>query len=125
MDRPVRHHDERGLSETTQWVLLAPLLLVVVLGIVQSALVLHGRSVAANAALAGAEAAALSGGSSAQGGRTARDVADRGGLTQTRVDVDLSDGLVRVVVTGQVDSFVPLPQNHVSASAEVPAEVPR
>ncbi|MDN5565044.1 MAG: pilus assembly protein, partial [Luteococcus sp.] len=61
--------DERGLSESLQWAVLLPVVMLTVLGIIQSGIWLHGRSVAANAALAGAEAQALSGAGGGTGAR--------------------------------------------------------
>ena len=46
---------ERGSSESTQWALLIPALMLVVLGTIQAGVWLHGRNVAAQAASAAAE----------------------------------------------------------------------
>lgn len=113
---------QRGLSESVQWAVLTPLLLLVVLGIVHSGIWLHGRNVAANAALAGAEAQSLSGAGSDVGGSVARDVAQRGGLRDVQVSSSRSGGEVVVVVTGRVDSFYSLGTTEVSSRAEMPEE---
>lgn len=115
--------DERGLSESLQWAVLMPLLMLAVLGIIQSGIWLHGRSVVANAALAGAEAQALSGAGGGTGARVAREVAERGGLRDVQVEVGGGRD-VAVTVSGRVDSFFTAGRSTVSARAEMPREMP-
>ncbi len=59
---PSRPRTDRGLSESVQWTLLTATAVLLLLGGVQTAIVLHARAVVANAALAAAEARALRGG---------------------------------------------------------------
>ncbi|MFZ2166444.1 MAG: TadE/TadG family type IV pilus assembly protein, partial [Propionibacteriaceae bacterium] len=53
---------ERGLSESLSWALIAPALLLVVLGIIEVAIWAHGRDVAGSAAAAGADVGSVRGG---------------------------------------------------------------
>mgnify|MGYP001764810424 CR=1 FL=1 len=48
--------NQRGLAESTQWALLAPSLLFLILGLVQLGVWLHARTVVASAAAATAAA---------------------------------------------------------------------
>ncbi|MFZ2261164.1 TadE-like protein [Luteococcus japonicus] len=115
--------DERGLSESLQWAVLLPVVMLTVLGIIQSGIWLHGRSVAANAALAGAEAQALSGAGGGTGARVAREVAEHGGLREVQVQVGGGRD-VSVAVTARVDTFFDLGRSRVIAHAEMPRELP-
>lgn len=110
--------DERGLSESTQWALVLPTLLAVVLGLVQTGVWLHGRTVAAQAAGAAADAAAV--GRAAE--PAARAIASRGGLTDVTIRASRGTGTVTVTVSGRVPTFFDLGQGQVSGQAIVPLE---
>ena len=123
--RSPRRHDGRGLSESVQWAVLTPVVLFVLLGGIHAGIVLHGRTVAANAALAGAEAQALAGASEGVGARVAREVAEQGGLRSVEVSTASPPGAVSVRVDGRVSSFLPGALDAVHGSGEQPVEVPR
>lgn len=110
--------DERGLSESTQWALVLPALLAVVLGLVQTGVWLHGRTIASQAAGAAADAAAL--------GRpideAAAAIASRGGLIDVTIQTSQDGGTVTVTVSGRVPAFFDLGQGQVSGHAVVPLE---
>lgn len=110
--------NERGVSESTQWALVVPALLAVVLGLVQTSVWLHGRTVAGHAASAAADAAAL--------GRplepAAASIAERGGLRQVTVQTRRDGRLVTVTVSGRVPTFFDLGQGRVTGQAVVPLE---
>lgn len=125
MPSPTRTRDERGLSESIQWAVLLPLVLLAVLGAVHAGVVLHGRTVAANAALAGAETDALSGAAGGAGDRVAREVAEGGGLLDVTTTTSRTASVVRIEVRGRVDSFLPGGATTVTSTAEQPVEVPR
>jgi len=116
--------DERGLSESVQWAVLAPLVLLALLGVVHAGILLHGRSVATNAALAGAEAQALSGATAGVGERVAREVAQGNGLREVQVATGTRDGEVWVQVRGRVDSFLAGRPSRVDSTAWMPREAP-
>lgn len=114
---------ERGMSESIQWAVLLPVLLLGVLGIIQAGIVLHARTAAHHAALAGAEAQSLSGQGSGVAERVARDVASQAGLLDVQVRVG-GAGQVAVDVEARVDSFFPIGPRTVHAHAEMPREEP-
>ncbi len=110
--------NQRGLAESTQWALVLPTLLAVLLGLVQTGVWLYGRTVATQAAGAAADAAAM--------GRAleppAAAIASRGGLTEVTIRVGRDSGSVTVVVTGRVPTFFDLGQGQVSGQAILPLE---
>lgn len=110
--------NERGLAESTQWALVLPTLLAVLLGLVQTGVWLHGRTVATQAANAAADAAAL--------GRppepAAAAVAHQGGLGEVAVRTSRNGRLVTVTVSGRVSTFFDIGQGQVSGYAVVPLE---
>lgn len=113
---------ERGLSDSVQWAILVPVILLTVLGLIQVGIWMQGRSVASNAAIAGAEEAALLGSSSASAREVARKVADDGGLKDVRVDLEVRTTTVRTTVTGRVPSFFDLGLATVEEGATRPLE---
>lgn len=114
---------ERGMSESIQWAVLLPVLLLSVLGIIQAGIVLHARTAAHNAALAGAEAQSLAGQGSGVADRVAREVAGQAGLLDVQVRVG-GGSQVAVDVEGRVDGFFPVGPRTVRAHAEMPREEP-
>lgn len=114
--------NERGLSESTQWAVVTPVALGLVLGLVQLGIWLHGRTVAAEAAGAAADRLAASGSRLGEAEQVARSVAERGGLGQVQLLVDSDGGLVRITVTARTEVFFDIGQSAVSGRAVVPAE---
>ncbi len=115
-------HTDRGLSESVQWTLLATTTVFLLVAAVQTAIVLHARSVVANAALAAAEARALLGAPGDSAVEAARTVASQSGLTSVTVTSSLEPTLVTVTVTSPVPVLVGLGPRQVSATATVPRE---
>lgn len=115
------HRDERGLAESTQWVVVVPVLLALVLGLVQVGVWLHGRSVASSAAAAGADRMA-GGGSRQDAEAVARAIASAGGLLDVSLDATERDGLVTVSVSGSTQVFFDVGQSRVIERAVLPAE---
>ncbi len=118
--RPPR--TDRGLSDSVQWTLLASTAVLLVIGAVQLAILLHTRSVVANAALAAAEARALLGASSQAADDAAQVVASQSGLSSITVASSVAPTLVTVTVTSPVPALVGLGPHQVSATATVPRE---
>lgn len=115
--------DERGVSESVAWAVLAPLVLVLVLGIVQGAVWAHGRTVASNAAVAAAEEASVLGGSGVPGAVAAGEsLARGGGLADVSVRVVPGPDAVTAVVTGRTVTFFDLGQSRLEARATRPLE---
>ncbi|MCW5951436.1 MAG: pilus assembly protein [Propionibacteriaceae bacterium] len=115
---PPSARDQRGLSESTQWALVLPTLLAVLLGLVQTGVWLHGRTVATQAAGAAADAAAM--GHAAE--PAAMAIASRGGLTEVTIRTSRDTGTVSVTVSGRVPTFFDLGQGQVSGEAIVGLE---
>ncbi|MGO4957622.1 TadE/TadG family type IV pilus assembly protein [Luteococcus sp. Sow4_B9] len=112
------------MSESVQWAVLLPVLMLGILGAIQTGIVLYGRSVAAHAALAGAEAQALAGASGGSGERVARELAEQGGLRDVKIVVARPGGEVRVQVRGRVDTFFAVGPTTVEGDAVMPMELP-
>lgn len=110
--------NERGLAESTQWAIVLPTLLAILLGLVQTGVWLYGRTVAVQAAGAAADAAAM--GLAIE--PAAAVIAGRGGLTEVTVQASRDGGTVMVTVTGHVPTFFDLGQGRVSGQAVVPVE---
>ena len=83
-----RGRDQRGLSESTQWAVLWPLVLLVSLGIIQAGIYLHGRNVAQRAATAAVDAARGSYGSVAEARQFAEGIARSGGLRSVSISIN-------------------------------------
>lgn len=117
-----RIRSARGVSESVQWAVMLPALLLGVLGLIQTGVWLHGRQVVATAAAAAAEAEAVSQAGSGAGERAAVVVAG-GSVTNLHVTVVRSTSQVRVVVTGRVPTFFDVGQGEISTQATAPLEV--
>ncbi|MCL2783310.1 MAG: hypothetical protein FWD80_04985 [Propionibacteriaceae bacterium] len=115
---------QRGLSESVQWAVLGTALLGCVLGLIEAGLVMHGRSVAVAAALAGSETAAALRATPDAGLRSATDVATTGGLKGVQIAVTRSATGVTVRVDAMVPTFVAWVTPHVSAESTRPWEAP-
>ena len=116
------HRTEAGMSESTQWAILTPVLMLLVLGIIQGAVWWHGRTVAANAAIAAAEDAALLNASVASARAVGERVAALGGLQRVTVQVTVSADQVQAVVTGSMPIFLDVGQTGVREQATRPRE---
>lgn len=91
--------DERGLSESVQWAVLVPLVLLCLVGVIQGGIWWHGRIAAQEAAAGGADAAAIAGPAAAEA--AARRIAQTADLRSVQVAV-LDRGVSwEVVVTGR------------------------
>ncbi len=113
---------ERGVSESTQWAILIPVLMLVVLGTIQAGIWLHGRTVAAQAAGAAAEQVAWARGSNGDAAAIGRRIAEAGGLQEAQVRVDRSVDSVRVTVTARAAMIIDLGLGAVSEHAVMPLE---
>ena len=113
---------ERGLTESTQWALVVPTLLALVLGLVQVGIWLHGRTVVAEAAGAAADLRAAGPAAGVEAERVARAIAARGGLSGVVVTTAQGPTTVTVTVAGRVPAFLDLGQGQVSGYAVLPLE---
>lgn len=110
------------MSESVQWALLWPLLLLVTIGIIQAGLWVHGRQSALRAAVAAADLASGRDGSAGPAENLASDIARSAGLASVEVDVQTSATQVRVVVSGRTPALLQLPLGHIRESAAAPRE---
>ena len=104
-----RLHDEAGQS-TVELALVLPVLLIMLLGAVQFALVHHAENVAATATAEGARLAAGEGGSLLDGAARTRSVLEAGlGSTGSAFAVTAEDRgeTVLTVASGQYELFIP------------------
>lgn len=112
----------RGISESTQWALLTPLVMLLTLGLVQLGVWLHARTVAGEAAATVADLMAAGGtGASAAGER----IAAAGGLHDVAITTVQDAGLVIVTVSGRAPIFLDVGQGQIAERAVLPAEVAR
>lgn len=95
-----QRHDDRGVTRSVEFALLMPALLGAVFLVIVIAVTMHGRSVAQQAAMVGAEQAAFYGAQVEQGVLVASQFAERGGLQDVDVRVELVGSTVTVRVAG-------------------------
>jgi Flp pilus assembly protein TadG len=114
--------DERGLSESVQWVVLWPLLMLVTLGIIQAGIFLHGRNVAQRAATAAVDAARGSYGTAGDAERLAENIADSGGLKNISLRVQRSATTVTVDISAYPPMIFDLPLGRIEETASAPLE---
>ena len=118
---PERARDDKG-EATTQLVLLTPLILLLVMLVVQVALASYVAHVAEAAAARGADAAAVSGGTVADGS-LAVDEFLAGVATPTRAPLITRDGVsARAEVTLRVPHIVPFFPTEIARVATTPVE---
>jgi Flp pilus assembly protein TadG len=114
--------DERGLSESVQWAVLWPLLLLVTLGIIQAGIFLHGRNVAQRAAMAAVDAARGSYGSASEAEQLGATIAGSGGLRNISVRVQRTGTMVRADVSAYPPMIFDLGLGRVNETAAAPLE---
>jgi Flp pilus assembly protein TadG len=114
--------DERGLSESVQWAVLWPLLMLVTLGIIQAGIFLHGRNVAQRAATAAVDAARGSYGSAAEAQQLAETIAAAGGLKNISVRIQRIGTTVSANVSANAPMIFDLGLGRVTETATAPLE---
>lgn len=113
---------ERGLSESVQYALIWPVLMLATLGIIQAGIWLHGRNVALRAASAAADVARGSHGKVAEAEAVATGIAQSGGLKQVNVTVDRSSTSVAITVRARPVLILDLGLGSLAATASAPVE---
>ena len=114
--------DERGLSESVQWAVLWPALMLVTLGIVQAGIFLHGRNVAQRAATAAVDLARGSYGSVADAQHLATNIANSGGLENISVRVQRTGTTVNAAVSATAPMIFDLRLGRINETATAPLE---
>ena len=112
---------ERGGVQSTEFVLIAPALILVIFGGMQVAVWYHAKDVVLSAAQTGADTERVAGVSDG-GAAAAVAVADQGGVDNVSVGVSRSATTVTVTVTGRAHMFIDLPLATISQSVTVPRE---
>jgi Flp pilus assembly protein TadG len=118
----VAARDERGLSESVQWAILWPLLMLLTLGIIQAGIFLHGRNVAQRAATAAVDAARGSYGTAADAQHLAETIASSGGLENISVRVRRTGTTARADVSGNAPTIFDLGLGRITEAASAPLE---
>ncbi len=114
--------DERGLSESAQWAVVFPLLMLLTLGIVQAGIFLHSRHVAQRAAIAAVDEARGSYGSETVARQQARAIAAAGGLNDVSIALRRTSTGVDVDVAGRAPLILDLGLGIVRGHASGPTE---
>jgi Flp pilus assembly protein TadG len=114
--------DERGLSESVQWAVLWPLLMLLTLGIIQAGIFLHGRNVAQRAATAAADVARGSYGSAADAEHLGESIGSSGGLKSISVRVRRTGTTVTADVSAYPPMIFDLDLGRINETAVAPLE---
>ena len=114
--------DERGLSESVQWAVLWPLLMLLSLGIIQAGIFLHGRNVAQRAATAAVDAARGSYGSAGDAEQLGATIAGSGGLRNISIRVRRTGSTVTAEVTAYPPMIFDLDLGRINETAAAPLE---
>jgi TadE-like protein. len=113
--------NQRGVAESVQWAILMPALLMLILGLVQTGIWLHGRAVAAATAATIADLR-VPGGDPVAAEEAGRRVAASGGLIDVAVEVHADAGLLVVTVTGRPLTFLDFGLTRIQERAVLPVE---
>ena len=119
---PVVARDERGLSESVQWAILWPLLMLLTLVIIQAGIFLHGRNVAQRAATAAVDIARGSYGTAADARHLAETIARSGGLEHISVRVQRTGTTASADVSGNAAMIFDLGLGRITETATAPLE---
>ena len=119
---PVVARDERGLSESVQWAILWPFVMLLTLGIIQAGIFLHGRNVAQRAATAAVDAARGSYGTAADAQHLGEAIASSGGLEDVSVRVQRTATTASADVSGNAPMIFDLGLGRITETAAAPLE---
>jgi Flp pilus assembly protein TadG len=110
------------MSQSIQYALVFPALMMSTLGIIQAGVWIHGRQVLSEAANAAADASRSADAGPAAGDALARHITDVGGVRDVVVAVNRGRTEVRATVTGTIPLFFDLDLSRITASAVAPVE---
>lgn len=114
--------DERGVSESVQFALVWPVLMLVTLGILQAGLWLHARNVAHRVVTAAVDTARGSAGTIAEAQELGADLAAAGGLSDVTLEVVRGSTTASATVTAEAPLVLDLGFARLHASASAPLE---
>ena len=118
----MQRRDERGLSESVQFAVVWPVLMLVTLGVLQAGLWLHGRNVAQRAAAAAVDTARGSTGTVQAGQEAGAELSRSGGLDGVVVEVLRGATDVSATVTAASPLLLDLGLGILRESAAAPLE---
>ena len=119
---PGLSRDQRGLTQSVQYAVILPALMLTTLGIIQAGVWIHGEDVAQRAANAAADAARGSHGSPGAAQDLAQELAAAGGLEDVRVDVARGATRVDITVTARAPMIFDVGLGRISQTASAPVE---
>lgn len=114
---------ERGLSESVQFAVVWPLLVLLTLGIIQAGLWLHGRNVAQRAAVAAVDVARGSYGTPAEARERAQTLTSAGGLGGVVIEISMGGTDVRATVTADAPTMLNIGAGRLRETASAPREL--
>lgn len=106
---------ERGMSESMQWAVLVPVIMLTLLGCIDAGVWLHARSVVQQAALTAAETQALAGSSAGQAELVAEQITED--LDQVQIITSHDGQMITVSITARASLALDLGDAQVQASA--------
>jgi len=113
---------QRGVSESTQWAILLPALLLLVLGMVQLGVWLYSRTVASQAAAAIADLRATGPAAESAARLAGERIAASGGLQQVEISVAAAADHLVVTVSARAPLFFDVGQGLIIEHAVLPLE---
>ena len=118
----IKSRDERGLSQSVQYAVILPTLMLTSLGIIQAGLWIHGHDVAIRSANGATDVARGSYGTSSDARALAMKLAEAGGLQDVQVDVTRGAARVDVTVTAKAPLIFEVGLGRISETASAPLE---
>ncbi|GAB3917286.1 hypothetical protein GCM10011575_32090 [Microlunatus endophyticus] len=113
---------ERGLTNSLQFAVIVPALMLATFGLIQAGLWLHARNVAAEAVTAAADVARSYDGDPSAATQAARRIAVVGGLTDVRLTVSQQPRSVSVTMVAKPPVIFDLGLGRITETATAPVE---
>lgn len=113
---------QRGLSNSLQWAVLFPAVLLCTLGIIQVGVWVHGRNVAIEAANTAADLSRSFDADDATARSAAQRVAAVGGLSDVNLRIERGPTEVNVTFTGRIPMFFDVGLGAITEHAHAPVE---
>ena len=114
--------NQLGVAESTQWAILFPVLMLLVLGLVQVGVWLYSRTVAAQAAAAVADLRVAGSAADPAARQAGQRIAAAGGLEQIEISVDAGSDHLVGTVSGRAPLFFDMGQGWITERAVLPLE---
>lgn len=114
--------NERGLSQSVQYAVILPTLMLATLGVIEAGIWIHGHNVAVRAADAAVDVARGSYGQPAEARDRANKLATAGGLRRVQVSVSRGADRVSVTVSAATPTILDLGLGRISETASAPVE---